>query len=694
VRRVPRLSLLAGILIALLGTASAEAATTYRPAAEFGYGDLAKVAGIAVDNTSGNVLAVDSGSNRVNVYDPAGPAATLLTTFGAAQLAAPEDIAVDQSNGNVYVTSPDADEAQILWMTNASGGTFTLGFEGQNTAPIAYGASPAEVQAALEALSTIGVGSVLVEGVPDYRAFTFRGDLAEADLKQLIVDGSALRVATPEAGPAQAVVETTRNGVAGKVVRFVPDNRANPTSYAADPSFDSPSPGPKAALGQIGSFASPIAVDPANGDLLIGDNGNRRVVRFSSSGEFLGNFTGASSPNGPISSFFDLTVTPGGQIYLIRGGDAKFDVQDNIVVEAKVERFVADGSGGTPIEGPELDHARSLAFDPALGNLIVAVGGWFTPTNRPELEVYHDGALVERVQYPSQLSSAVPPGLALDSGQSGRLYAAVQWVFGADIPSIQVFSPLSIPTVTGPFEQHLIGSGDVTVRFSGSVDPLGRPTKYHFEYAIPGASWTATPEMHAGSGEATVPVTAEVTLAVETSYQVRLVTSGYGASVISSPLTFSTPMVPTAVTDRADHLGPTSATLHGLLDSRGVASSYRFEYGTGTEYGSASPLISSPAPAEGQTLVALAQAIGGLKPATTYHYRLVVEGVGGIATGADATFTTPAVTSPRPVAPTISAPRSITQSPKAKRCRKGRHLRTLHGKRRCVKPHKRRSRRR
>lgn len=48
----------------------------------------------------------------------------------------------------------------------ALSGTFTLGYAGQLTEPIAYNANAATVQAALEALSTIGSGNVTVTGDP------------------------------------------------------------------------------------------------------------------------------------------------------------------------------------------------------------------------------------------------------------------------------------------------------------------------------------------------------------------------------------------------------------------------------------------------------------------------------------------------------------------------------------------------
>lgn len=58
------------------------------------------------------------------------------------------------------------DEVQLLTPTpTISGGTFTLTFDGQTTSPaIDWDATIAEIQAALEALSTIGEGNVVCTG--------------------------------------------------------------------------------------------------------------------------------------------------------------------------------------------------------------------------------------------------------------------------------------------------------------------------------------------------------------------------------------------------------------------------------------------------------------------------------------------------------------------------------------------------
>ena len=85
-------------------------------------------------------------------------------------------------------------------VSNATGGTFTLTFDGQTTAPIAFNATAAQVQAALEALSTIGPGNLTATGgdVDTARVdITFVGTFAGVDVQQLTADASALTGTTP-----------------------------------------------------------------------------------------------------------------------------------------------------------------------------------------------------------------------------------------------------------------------------------------------------------------------------------------------------------------------------------------------------------------------------------------------------------------------------------------------------------------
>jgi hypothetical protein len=94
-----------------------------------------------------------------------------------------------------------------------SGGTFTLTWEGATTSALAYNASTATVQAALEGLSTIGTGNITVGGSAlssGNMTFTFTGDLAGTDVSLIVLNSSLT-------GGGSAPITQTTQGVSGYV---------------------------------------------------------------------------------------------------------------------------------------------------------------------------------------------------------------------------------------------------------------------------------------------------------------------------------------------------------------------------------------------------------------------------------------------------------------------------------------------
>lgn len=78
-----------------------------------------------------------------------------------------------------------------------SGGTAKWTFGGQHTSPLSYNVSPAALQAALEALSSIGSGNVSVAGVAGkYYVITFQGALGSLPQPEVTVDFSGLTPAS------------------------------------------------------------------------------------------------------------------------------------------------------------------------------------------------------------------------------------------------------------------------------------------------------------------------------------------------------------------------------------------------------------------------------------------------------------------------------------------------------------------
>jgi len=108
----------------------------------------------------------------------------------------------------------------------------------------------------------------------------------------------------------------------------------------------------------------------------------------------------------------------------------------------------------------------------------------------------------------------------------------------------------------------------------------------------------------------------------------------------------STPpaQAPAVVTGSASGVTSTSATLNGTVNPEGAATTYQFQYGTSTGYGSVTP--SSPASAgAGSSAISESAALSGLSASTTYDYRLVATNATGTTDGSNLTFTTPAASS-------------------------------------------------
>lgn len=115
-------------------------------------------------------------------------------------------------------------EVQSLAITGTpTGGTFTLTYSGQTTSALAYNATAAQVQAALEALSNIGAGDVSCTGGPlpgTAIAVQFRGALAATNVAQMTTTDSL----TGGTAPASAVTTTTAGVAAGQTIDLEANN--------------------------------------------------------------------------------------------------------------------------------------------------------------------------------------------------------------------------------------------------------------------------------------------------------------------------------------------------------------------------------------------------------------------------------------------------------------------------------------
>ena len=98
------------------------------------------------------------------------------------------------------------DEQQTVRVTGATGGTFTLTFEGQTTAPLPFDATAAQIDAALEALPNIEADEIQTSGGPVQNANVnvfFRRGKQQSDQPQITADGSGLTGGTVATATAQ-----------------------------------------------------------------------------------------------------------------------------------------------------------------------------------------------------------------------------------------------------------------------------------------------------------------------------------------------------------------------------------------------------------------------------------------------------------------------------------------------------------
>jgi uncharacterized delta-60 repeat protein len=107
---------------------------------------------------------------------------------------------------------------------------------------------------------------------------------------------------------------------------------------------------------------------------------------------------------------------------------------------------------------------------------------------------------------------------------------------------------------------------------------------------------------------------------------------------------------PSVTTGASSAITDVSATVFGQVDPNGAATSYHFDFGTTTAYGSSTPSVSA---GSGTAAVGVSATLTGLSPGTTYHYRIEATDSAGTTTGTDASFTT-ARSGPPTAAPTVT----------------------------------------
>jgi hypothetical protein len=207
------------------------------------------------------------------------------------------------------------------------------------------------------------------------------------------------------------------------------------------------------------------------------------------------------------------------------------------------------------------------------------------------------------------------------------------------------------PTATtGPAESITTGSAVVT----GTVNPGGTATTYHFEYGTSSGYGLRTPDVDAGSGTADVGARATLTgLTSSTTYHYRLV-AGSASGGDRSFRTGTRPSAPSVSSRAATGVSSVGATLNAAVNPRGLATTVHFQYGTSTRYGAST--AEQPIGA-GSSGVPVSVPVAGLRPGTKYNFRAVATSAAGIRRGSNRRFTTAKAPTGVAITPSTVRPR-------------------------------------
>jgi sugar lactone lactonase YvrE len=360
-----------------------------------------------------------------------------------------------------------------------------------------------------------------------------------------------------------------------------------------------------------------VAVDQA-GDVFVADPGAGVVDVFEPSGKFKTQL-GAGILEGELPG---LAVDSSGKVYVADTGTSTLDV---FKPNGGGYELLSQWSGEhTPAEaflepaGVAIDNSTSKS-DPSAGDVYVL--------DRGEAVVYVFKPIEEAAEgkFVAAKKLLGPNAIAVDSS-TGKLYVG-------DNEKKEVF----VYSATHKLEGKIKGTGTPTGSFA-VITGVGVEEATHDVYVVDGearvvdqfnSTGTAIGALQ-GPGAARFGEPRGVALAAAGDVYISdlpaAVVDHFGPNII----------VPDVTTSAASEVKRTAATLNGSLTPQGKAK-YHFEYGETEAYGSNTPV----AEAEGTTPISVHAVASGLKPDTTYDFRLAAENENGPNFGIKFEFHTP-----------------------------------------------------
>jgi hypothetical protein len=402
--------------------------------------------------------------------------------------------------------------------------------------------------------------------------------------------------------------------------------------------------GPGAGTNEIAGFKElcGVAVD-SSGDIYASEfaEGANSVRIFAPSGELLTTISGART--------CQLAVDSHGTVYISLTGP----VQKLTPSEFPVTHSTTYTAAGI------LDQALALgvAVDPTTDHVFVD-----EHTRIAEYDASGSRLAVFGAEGPGALSAS--EGVAVNSA-SGRIYASD----AEGERQVETFGPLVFfpdATTGGAASMH-----PTSAIVHGTVNPNGVPlTACEFEYlsdatlkeqfgldfqeilklgfsaaqiyglAAAAVSHASCENPDAGELSGSIPVAVHSNLSglqEGVTYNFRLATANANGSGDGEDQAFTTTTPLTIDAAEAKNLSATAADLTAKINPDNGDTTYRFEYGTSTAYGTTVPVPDADI-GEGTTDVAVSQHIQGLTANTTYHWRISATNTAGATTSTDHTF--------------------------------------------------------
>ncbi|OFX86890.1 MAG: hypothetical protein A2W99_04020 [Bacteroidetes bacterium GWF2_33_16] len=190
--------------------------------------------------------------------------------------------------------------------------------------------------------------------------------------------------------------------------------------------------------------------------------------------------------------------------------------------------------------------------------------------------------------------------------------------------------------------QAVTAINETTATANGIIIDLGapNPTAHGVCWNTSGTPTTNDNVTDEGAVSATGAFTSNISeLIPNTTYYVRAYATNTAGTAYGDDVSFTTlAKAPAVITNTVTSISVSGATLNGTVNANNSETVVTFEYGLSTAYGTT--ITANENPVDGLFDTPVSKEIAGLKPNTTYHYRVVGVNSAGTTNGDDQTFTT------------------------------------------------------